>query len=131
MRISDWSSDVCSSDHDDACLFLKEQRMRHRSVGLVTTMGALHKGHLSLIARSKEENEFTLCSIFVNPTQFNDPADLERYPRPIERAVEALCTAGCDALFLPERSEEHTSELQSLMSNSYAVLSCKKKRNIH
>src|SRR3546814_14916792 len=84
--------------------------MRHRSVGLVTTMGALHKGHLSLIARSKEENEFTLCSIFVNPTQFNDPADLERYSRPIERDVEALCTAGCDALFLPEVSEMYPPE---------------------
>src|SRR3546814_17045879 len=68
---------------DELGLFLKEQRMRHRSVGLVTTMGALHKGHLSLIALSKEENEVTLCSTFVHTIHYNDPADLELYHRPI------------------------------------------------
>lgn len=81
------------------------QRGQAKTVGFVPTMGALHLGHLSLIARSRAECGVTVCSIFVNPTQFNDPADLARYPRTPEKDQDLLEKAGCDALFSPEVSE--------------------------
>lgn len=89
----------------ELALFLEEQRMHRRSVGLVPTMGALHNGHLSLIAQSTVENDLTVCSIFVNPTQFNDPHDLERYPRPVDSDLAKLRLTSCDAVFLPEVTE--------------------------
>lgn len=75
------------------------------SMGFVPTMGALHQGHISLIQSSKTENNLTVCSIFVNPTQFNDPKDFEKYPVTIESDIEKLEAAGCDVLFLPTVSE--------------------------
>ena len=77
--------------------------MRHASklFGFVPTMGFLHDGHASLIRRSVAENDITVASIFVNPTQFNDDGDLQAYPRDLERDSEILSGAGCDALFLP------------------------------
>jgi len=71
-------------------------------VGFVPTMGALHAGHLSLVRRSLAETDITVVSIFVNPLQFNDPADLEKYPRPVEEDIRLLTEAGAHLLFLPE-----------------------------
>jgi pantoate--beta-alanine ligase len=68
-------------------------------------MGALHAGHISLVEASKKENSLTICSIFVNPTQFNDPGDFEKYPITIEKDIEMLEEAGCDVLFLPDLEE--------------------------
>jgi pantoate--beta-alanine ligase len=80
---------------------------KHQSlqVGLVPTMGALHEGHLSLIRRSVQENDRTVCSIFINPTQFNNAKDLESYPVDLEEDLQMLEKEGCHLAFLPSRSE--------------------------
>jgi pantoate--beta-alanine ligase len=85
--------------------YLNLLRQKGVEIGFAPTMGALHAGHTSLITRSKTENQVTVSSIFVNPTQFNDPSDLEKYPRTVERDIEMLVEAGCDILFLPTVEE--------------------------
>ncbi len=81
--------------------FLARIRKEKMSVGLVPTMGALHRGHLSLIECCRSENAVTVVSIFVNPTQFNDPKDLKNYPRNLEKDISRLKESGCDMLFVP------------------------------
>lgn len=76
-----------------------------KKVGFVPTMGALHEGHISLIKKARSENDIVVCSIFVNPTQFNDPNDLAKYPHTPERDSELLKNAGCDVLFSPSVEE--------------------------
>jgi len=85
--------------------WLDAQQEKAKPVGFVPTMGALHQGHLSLIDASKKGNPITVCSIFVNPAQFNDPGDYERYPITIEKDIEMLEESGCDLLFLPSIKE--------------------------
>ncbi len=80
-------------------------KINHKSIGFVPTMGYLHDGHLSLIKQSKLKNEITLCSIFVNPLQFNNPEDFEKYPSNIDNDLKLLTNAGCDAVFLPKNEE--------------------------
>lgn len=80
-----------------------------KSTGFVATMGALHPGHLSLIEQAKQHNDVVICSIFVNPTQFTDPSDLEKYPRPIEKDTQMLADAGCDILFNPPVNEMYAA----------------------
>lgn len=82
-------------------LALDECRGRGCSIGLVPTMGALHEGHASLVRRSVTENDVTVVSVFLNPTQFNDPKDLERYPRTLEADCELLDACGADIVFAP------------------------------
>lgn len=85
--------------------YLFQQKQNGRSVGFVPTMGALHQGHLSLIRAAQKRNDLTVCSIFVNPTQFNNPDDFARYPKTMDKDVEALLAGGCDVLFLPAVGE--------------------------
>jgi pantoate--beta-alanine ligase len=75
------------------------------SIGFVPTMGALHEGHLSLVEKCVKENDFTIVSIFVNPTQFNDKNDLARYPRDLEKDRDLLKTTGCNLIFAPSVGE--------------------------
>lgn len=89
---------------------LQQEREKGRSIGFVPTMGALHPGHISLIQESKKQCGFTVCSIFVNPNQFNDKADLERYPRTPEKDALMLENADCDVLFLPDVNEIYPEE---------------------
>lgn len=86
-------------------VFLKSERLAGKSVGLVPTMGALHNGHLSLIEASNQHNKFTICSIFVNPTQFNNAQDLAVYPRTLDADCQMLESAGCHAVFAPSVDE--------------------------
>jgi pantoate--beta-alanine ligase len=89
--------------------FLRSLRNVGKTIGFVPTMGALHEGHLELIKQSKSENAVTVCSIFVNPAQFNNPTDLAKYPRTIEGDTSLLKSVGCDVLFLPAVSEMYPS----------------------
>ncbi|MGE4287676.1 MAG: pantoate--beta-alanine ligase [Salinivirgaceae bacterium] len=85
--------------------FIANCKSQSKTIGFVPTMGALHQGHLSLIAFAKKESDVTLASIFVNPTQFNDPNDLKNYPRNEANDLEMLLGAGCDAVFMPNEAE--------------------------
>ncbi|RYY37359.1 MAG: pantoate--beta-alanine ligase [Sphingobacteriaceae bacterium] len=92
--------------------YIQQVRALGKTIGFVPTMGALHAGHLSLIEQARHQCDIVVSSIFVNPTQFNDPKDLERYPRPIEADTEKLEQAGCDALFNPQVDEMYAGNEQ-------------------
>ncbi len=85
--------------------YLDIQRKQGKKYGFIPTMGALHEGHISLLDNSKKVDEITICSIFVNPTQFNDSADFEKYPITLEKDIAMLENAGCDIVFLPSVAE--------------------------
>ena len=84
---------------------LTEARVKGEKIGLVPTMGALHGGHASLVKRSVEENDITVVSVFLNPTQFNDKTDLEKYPRTLEADCQLLESVGADFVFAPSVEE--------------------------
>ena len=79
---------------DEVSRYVAEQRQRGASIGLVPTMGALHAGHISLVEKCVSENDVTIVSVFVNPTQFNNPADLASYPRKEDDDFRLLSAAG-------------------------------------
>ena len=87
-----------------------EAKQQGLSVGLVPTMGALHEGHASLIRQSVAENQLTVVSVFVNPTQFNDPKDLQHYPRTFEADAQLIASLGGDVVFAPSVEEVYPQE---------------------
>ncbi|TPE42769.1 pantoate--beta-alanine ligase [Pontibacter mangrovi] len=95
-------------------------RCSGKRIGFVPTMGALHEGHLQLLRASVQENDVTVCSIFVNPTQFNNPEDYKMYPRTMEQDAELLRSVGCDILFAPHAEEIYVQ--QSLLQFSFGPL---------
>jgi len=82
-------------------VFLSKPRSQQKKIGLVPTMGALHQGHLELIRNSVNDNDLTICSIYVNPTQFNDRQDLIGYPKDLDQDINKLKQNGCQAVFCP------------------------------
>jgi pantoate--beta-alanine ligase len=94
---------------DEMMSFSALRRNEGKKLGFVPTMGALHEGHLSLIAAAKACCDIVICSIFVNPTQFNDPKDLLLYPRTEEADIDLLQEAGCDIVFIPSVFEMYPS----------------------
>ncbi len=94
--------------------YIQQKKNEGNIIGFTPTMGALHNGHISLLKISQQNADISVCSIFVNPTQFNDKKDLEKYPRPIVADIELLEKNNCDALFLPSVEEVYPNNLQSL-----------------
>lgn len=93
---------------------LELQRKKGSNIGLVPTMGALHQGHARLIRESVQACDLTVCSIFVNPTQFNNPDDLLKYPNQIDADQKLLEQEGCDVLFKPKTDEVYPGEDECL-----------------
>ncbi|NEM96310.1 pantoate--beta-alanine ligase [Pontibacter burrus] len=95
-------------------------RCSGKSIGFVPTMGALHEGHLQLLRASVKDNDITVCSIFVNPTQFNNPEDYKLYPRTLDADIELLQTTGCDFIFSP--SPEAIYQQHTMLQFSFGKL---------
>src|SRR3954471_17047776 len=94
--------------------YIKSLKRQNKTIGFVPTMGALHQGHLSLIEASKDQCSVTVCSIFVNPTQFNDPKDFEKYPVTIEHDILLLTQNQTSILFLPSVQEIYPNGTDNL-----------------
>lgn len=101
---------------------LDRQRQIGKTIGFVPTMGALHIGHASLIRRSAADTDCTVCSIFVNPTQFNEANDLAKYPRTPEKDIALLIEAGCNLLFMPSVEEVYPNGEKSDLNLDFGKL---------
>lgn len=101
---------------------LSKERKKGKTIGFVPTMGTLHEGHLSLVNRSKAENDITVCSIFVNPVQFNNKNDLEKYPRNLAQDLKILEKTGCDLIFTPEVREIYPEGLPDHFTIDFGYL---------
>ncbi len=97
---------------------LSNLRQGGKSIGLVPTMGYLHEGHLTLVRRAREENDYVVASIFVNPTQFGNPEDLEKYPRNMERDLELLRQEGVAAVFTPTPDTMYHPDAQTIVETT-------------
>lgn len=102
--------------------YLADQKRNGAVIGFVPTMGALHAGHLSLLRRSRRETDITVCSIFVNPTQFNEQTDLEAYPRAEADDLTLLARENCEVAFLPSEKEVYPSALNTQVEMAFGTL---------
>lgn len=93
--------------------FLEKNKHTNKTIGFVPTMGALHEGHLFLIAQAKQHHDIVVVSIFVNPTQFDKKEDLENYPKTLENDIELLKKIGCEVLFIPTVEEIYQENIVS------------------
>ncbi len=91
--------------------YLVAQKKNKKSVGFVPTMGALHRGHLSLIKKALDKNDITVVSIFVNPTQFDNKEDLDKYPQTLEQDIKLLESVACNVLFVPSVKEIYNANV--------------------
>lgn len=98
----------------DLTSFIKQKRNSGKTIGFVPTMGALHSGHITLVNKSISENNLTVCSIFVNPTQFNSATDFEKYPITREQDIVMLEETGCDILFMPDVKDIYPDGISKL-----------------
>ena len=101
---------------------LQKVHSEGKTTGFAPTMGALHQGHLSLIRQCKQRADYSVCSIFVNPTQFNEASDLEKYPRTIESDIELLTSVDNDVLFMPSVKEVYPPGLQTVVNLDFGSL---------
>jgi pantoate--beta-alanine ligase len=97
----------------DFKIAIDELKSKGKSIGFVPTMGALHNGHLSLVNSSENQNDITVVSVFVNPTQFNNSDDLENYPRTLEQDLSLLKSTKCDLVLTPSASDVYSSDFVS------------------
>jgi pantoate--beta-alanine ligase len=104
---------------------ISSERSKGKTIGFVPTMGALHEGHLDLIRASKKEASFTVCSIFINPTQFNNQEDLINYPRTETEDIEKLKRSGCDLVFIPAFNEIYPESENPLLSFDFGEIATK------
>src|SRR4051812_16449243 len=114
---------------EDLAECIRQQKKQGKKIGFVPTMGALHQGHISLINVARKENQIVACSIFVNPTQFNNAEDFRHYPVTVEKDIEMLLQANCDLLFLPsvdevyppgyEKMHYDLGSLENILEGSY------------
>lgn len=102
--------------------YLKIQKENKLEIGFIPTMGALHKGHISLVEIAKKDKCLTVCSIFVNPAQFNEKSDFEHYPSTIAADIELLEAAACDILFLPSVKEIYPKGADAALEYSFGFL---------
>ena len=102
--------------------FLAGEKRKKAHVGLVATMGALHEGHMALIRSSRSENDLTICSIFVNPAQFNNSEDYSNYPVKTGEDLKLLESAGCDVVFLPDYREMYENDPGTHLSFNFGKI---------
>ncbi len=102
--------------------YLQEQREKNRAIGFIPTMGALHEGHLSLIERAKNDHTLTVCSIFLNPTQFNNKTDFDKYPVSTDEDIALLLKTECDVLLLPAVEEIYPDGIEEVKTYDFGYL---------
>lgn len=98
----------------DIRFYIEDLHKQGKRVGFIPTMGALHEGHISLVKRSVNENDITIVSIFVNPIQFNNKTDLEKYPRDLKKDISLIESAGVDVVFVPSVEEMYPEPVTTI-----------------